>query len=52
MVRPEPPEALIAKVNADEVPPPGVGVNTVTCAEPAEATSAIVIAACKLVPDT
>ena len=38
-------EALMVKVKAPEVPPPGVGVNTVTEAEPAVAMSAAEMAA-------
>src|ERR1700676_467861 len=40
---------LIVKVSALDVPPPGAGVVTLTIAVPAEAMSAAVIAACKLV---
>jgi hypothetical protein len=36
---------FIVKVRATEVPPPGAGVNTVTCAVPAAAMSAAVIVA-------
>jgi hypothetical protein len=43
---------VIVKVNALEVPPPGVGVETVTVAVPAAAMSAAVMAACKLVLET
>ena len=37
--------ALIVKTAFPEVPPPGVGLNTVTCAVPAVAMSAAVMAA-------
>ena len=43
---------LIVKVAALEVPPPGVGVETVTMAVPTVAMSAAVMAACKLVAET
>ena len=43
---------LIAKATAFEVPPPGVGVNTVTVAVPAVARSAAVIAAVNRVEET
>jgi hypothetical protein len=44
--------ALIVKVWAFEVPPPGVGLNTVTVAVPADAMSAAVIAAVSWVAET
>ncbi len=44
--------ALIVKVWALEVPPPGAGVNTVTEAVPAAAMSAAVIAAVSCVDET
>jgi hypothetical protein len=37
--------ALMVKVEVPEVPPPGVGLNTVTCPVPEAAISAAVIAA-------
>ena len=40
---------LIASVSVDDVPPAGVGLNTVTCAAPAAAMSAAAIAACSCV---
>lgn len=40
---------LMVNVEADDVPPPGVGFKTVTCAVPALAMSAAVIAACNCV---
>src|SRR5262249_28390881 len=40
---------LMVTVRALEVPPPGAGLNTVTCAEPCEPMSAEVIAACNCV---
>ena len=43
---------LIVKVAAEEVPPPGAGVETVTLAVPAVAMSAGVIAAVRLVLET
>jgi hypothetical protein len=43
---------LTVKVSAAVVPPPGVGLNTLTMFVPAVATSAEVMAACKLVLDT
>ena len=43
---------LIVKANALLEPPPGLGVETETCAVPAAAMSAAVMAACKLVLDT
>jgi hypothetical protein len=43
---------VIVNVKAPEVPPPGAGFETVTTAEPAEAMSVVVIAACKLVLET
>ena len=43
---------LIVKINAAVVPPPGPGVETETCAVPAAAMSAAVMAACKVVLDT
>ena len=43
---------MIVKVRALEVPPPGVGLNTVTEAVPAVAISAAVIAAVNRVEDT
>ncbi len=42
-------EAVIVKAAFPEVPPPGVGLNTDTCAVPAVAISAAVIAACNCV---
>jgi hypothetical protein len=42
---------LIVNVNALLVPPPGLGVETETCAVAAVAMSAAVIAACKPVPE-
>jgi hypothetical protein len=42
----------MVKVSPLEVPPPGVGVETVTVAVPLTAMSAVVIAACKLVLET
>ena len=39
------PAALMVKVSAPEVPPPGVGLKTVTLADPAVAISAAVMAA-------
>jgi hypothetical protein len=42
----------IAKFSAPEMPPPGVGVETVTMAVPVAATSAAVMAACKVVLET
>ena len=44
--------ALIVKVCAFELPPPGAGLNTVTEAVPADAMSAAVIAAVSWVEDT
>jgi hypothetical protein len=44
--------SLIVKVRALEVPPPGVGLNTLTWAVPATAMSAAVIAAVNLVAET
>ena len=38
-------DALMVKADAEDVPPPGVGLNTVTWAVPALAMSAAVIAA-------
>ena len=43
--------ALTVNVSAEEVPPPGVGLNTVTCAVPADATSAADIAAVSCVAE-
>jgi hypothetical protein len=43
---------LIVNPNPLVVPPPGVGVETVTTSVPAAATSAAVMAACKLVLET
>ena len=43
---------LIANVSAPEMPPPGVGVETVTVTMPSVVMSAPVIAACKPVPET
>src|SRR6266849_2425254 len=43
---------VIVKVNAVVVPPPGLGVETETCAVPTVAISAAVMAACKLVLET
>jgi hypothetical protein len=43
---------LTVKVNAEVVPPPGVGLNTVTMFVPPVATSAAVIAACNVVLET
>src|SRR3989449_9165664 len=43
---------LMVNVSAPEVPPPGVGENTVTDAVPAVATSLAGIAACNCVPLT
>ncbi len=40
---------LTVKFTGADVPPPGPGVNTVTCAVPTAATSAAEIAACRLV---
>ena len=40
---------LMVNVEAVDVPPPGVGFTTVTCAVPALARSAAVIAACNCV---
>src|SRR6266566_4941871 len=45
-------ELLMVNVSAPEVPPPGVGENTVTDAVPAVATSLAGIAACNCVPLT
>src|SRR5207249_8911989 len=45
-------ELLMVNVSAPEVPPPGVGENTVTDAVPAVATSLAGIAACNWVPLT
>ena len=44
--------ALTVNINAFEVPPPGAGLNTVTCGVPAAAISAAVIAACNCVVPT
>jgi hypothetical protein len=44
--------AMIVKVCALDVPPPGVGLNTVTEAVPAVAMSAAVMAAVSCVADT
>jgi hypothetical protein len=44
--------ALIVKVNPDDVPPPGVGLKTVTVAVPAVAIIAAVMGAVSVVPDT
>src|SRR5579871_1780654 len=44
--------AVIVKAAFPEVPPPGVGLNTVTCAVPAVAMSVAEIAACNCVPLT
>src|SRR6516165_6788091 len=43
---------IMVKATALEVPPPGAGVETVTLAVPAVATSAVVMAACKAVLET
>jgi hypothetical protein len=43
---------LIVNANPLDVPPPGVGVETVTVAVPPDAMSAASIPACKLVPET
>ena len=43
---------VTVKVSALDVPPPGVGVETVTAAVPLAAMSAAVMAACKLVLET
>jgi hypothetical protein len=44
--------ALMVKLELPEVPPPGVGLNTVTGAVPAEAMSAALIDACTCDPLT
>jgi len=41
--------ALIVNVEAPDVPPPGAGLNTVTCLVPEAAISAAVMAACTCV---
>jgi hypothetical protein len=43
---------FIVKVSPDDVPPPGVGLKTVTVAVPAVAIIAAVIGAVSVVPDT
>ena len=43
---------MIVKVRLFEVPPPGAGFATVTCAVPGLAMSVAVIAACTWVPRT
>ena len=43
------PEEIIVKLAALDVPPPGLGLYTVTCAVPPEAMSEARILACKLV---
>jgi hypothetical protein len=44
--------ALIVKLKFSDVPPPGAGLNTVTCAVPALAMSDAPMAACNCVPAT
>jgi len=43
---------LMVKVNALDVPPPGLGLDTATCAVPAAAMSAAVMSACRPVLET
>jgi hypothetical protein len=45
-------EGEIVKAEVPEVPPPGAGLNTATCAVPATAISAAVMAACNCVAFT
>lgn len=51
-IRKSRPQGLIVNVSAFDVPPPGAGLDTVTCAVPACEISEAGIVACRLVLPT